>query len=132
MKSAWIALSLLAVWPFGGGKKYHMTVDPGIPAARGDVDVKRDSNGNTQMDIKVFHLANPARLTPPANLYMVWIHPAGSDLEKEGALKVDKDLKGELKAITTAKEFEVFITAEQSESVLDPSGTELLRAHVSP
>jgi hypothetical protein len=131
MKSVSIALCLLAAWPFGG-RKYHMTVDPSIPSARGDVEVKHDSNGNTQLDIKVFNLANPARLTPPANIYMVWVRPTPSDVQKEGALKVDKNLKGELKTSTTAKDCDVLITAEQSESVSAPSGIELLRAHISP
>ncbi len=109
-----------------------MTADPSVPAASGSVHAQRDKdNGNTKLDIKVHHLARPSALNPPGNTYIVWVRPKDGDAVKQGALGVNKDLSGELHVITVAKDFDVFITPEQSESVTVPSSLEVLRTHVS-
>ncbi|MGC1107615.1 MAG: anti-sigma factor [Candidatus Acidiferrales bacterium] len=132
MKGLLTVALMLAIWPMSSGKKYHMTADSSVPAASGVVDVQTDkSNGNMKLDIKVANLAQPANLTPTENVYVVWIRPSGENAHKQGTLGVDGDLKGELKVITTSKNFDVFITAEQSGSVTEPSGIEILQAHVS-
>lgn len=133
MKAVLAVGLLLIVWPFSsGGKTYHMTADKSVPAANGTVRAKvGKDNGNTQLEIKVKNLARPTSLTPSANVYVVWARPRNGDAEKEGVIRVDNNLSGELKATTTLKDFEIFITAEQSESVSAPSGTEILRANVS-
>jgi hypothetical protein len=61
----------------------------------------------------------------------VWIRPNGGDALKQGAIGVDKNLSGELTLETVAKDFDLLITAEQSNSVTVPSSVEVLRAHVS-
>lgn len=109
-----------------------MTADPSVPAAAGTVHAERDKdNRNTKLDIKVEHLASPASLNPPATTYLVWIRPADRDAVKQGAIGVSKDLKGEIHTVTVSRDFEVFITPEQSASVTVPSSTEVLRAHVN-
>jgi len=127
------ALALFAIWPFSSGKDYHMTADPSVPAASGTVHAQRDKqNGNTKLDIKVDNLARPSSLTPPATTYIAWVRPNGGDAVKEGSLGVDKkDLNGELHIVTVAKDFDLFITPEQSSTVTMPSGTEVLRTHIS-
>lgn len=109
-----------------------MTADPSVPAASGTVHAQRDKdNKNTDLDIKVRHLAQPSSLNPPASTYIVWVRPRGGDAVKEGAIGVDKKhLDGELKVVTTSKNFDVFITPEESETVTIPSSMEVLRAHV--
>ena len=53
MNSFLVFVSLLAIWPMSGAKKYPMTADTSIPAASGTVEVKKDKkNGNIQLDIK--------------------------------------------------------------------------------
>jgi len=118
MKIAFAMVALFAIWPFGSSKQYPMTAASAVPAARGTV-------------IKVEHLARPASLTPSANAYLVWIRPNGGDAFKQGAIGVDSNLNGELKTETVSKDFDVFITAEQSNSVNSPSDVEVLSAHVS-
>jgi hypothetical protein len=127
------AVAFFAVWPFSSGKDYHMTADPSVPAASGTVHAERDKqNGNTKLEIKVNNLARPSSLTPPATGYVVWVRPNGGDAVKEGSLGVGgKDLKGELHVVTVSKDFDVFITPEQSSTVTMPSSMEVLRAHVS-
>jgi len=123
--------AMLAIWPFGSGKEYRMAAEPEVPAATGSVKVTRDKdNGNTAFDIKVHHLALPASLTPAENAYLVWVQPRDAAPVKQGALGVDKDLKGEFKSVTVSKEFDLFITAEQNENVAAPSGAKVLRVHV--
>ncbi|MGA2887994.1 MAG: hypothetical protein ABSE51_08070 [Terracidiphilus sp.] len=132
MKIAIAMVALLAVWPLTGAKEYQMTPAVGVPAATGVVKVERDKdNGNVKLEIKVDHLARPDSLTPSASNYLVWIRPNGGEAFKQGAIGVDKNLKGELKLETVSKDFDVFITAEQSESVTLPSSVEVLTAHVS-
>jgi hypothetical protein len=125
-------VALLGVWPFTGSKEYHMTSGIGVPAATGTVKAERSKdNGNIKLDIKVDHLARPSSLTPSANDYLVWIRPNGGEAFKQGAIGVGKNLSGELKLETVSKDFDVFITAEQSNSVTSPSNVEVLRAHIS-
>ena len=69
--------------------------------------------------------------TPPANVYIVWVRPGGGDATRQGAIGLDNDLNGELKVVTTLKDFDLFVTAEQSETVTVPSNLEILRTHVS-
>ncbi len=133
MKTALLLVSLLAIWPFSGGKEYRMTADSTVPAASGTVQVQTDKdNGNMKLDIKVNHLAHPSTLTPSENTYIVWVRANGGEAVKQGAIGVDNNLKGELKVVTTSKDFNVFITAEQSDSVVAPSGVRLLQTHVGP
>jgi hypothetical protein len=122
---------LLLIWPFSSGKEYHMTASSLVPAASGTVKVQKDQNGNAKLDIKVSNLADPARLTPPEDKYVVWIRPNDGEARKQGALSVDNDLNGELETVTTSKDCEVFITAEQSASVSVPTGPEVLHTHIT-
>ena len=76
-------------------------------------------------------LGIPEYLNPSATTYLVWIRPSGGDAVKQGAIGIDKNLKGEMHTVTVAKNFEIFITSEQSDSVTVPSAVEVLQTHVS-
>ncbi|MGI8962167.1 MAG: hypothetical protein ACR2IV_20895 [Bryobacteraceae bacterium] len=104
-----------------------------VPAATGTVTVEKDKdNGNTKLKIQVNHLASPSSLNPAANTYLVWVLPSGGGTAvKQGAIRVDKDLKGELRVVTVSKEFDLFVTAEQNEGVLEPLGVRILDTHVN-
>lgn len=132
MKGLLVMVSLLAIWPFAASKEYPMRASSSVPAAAGIVKVQRDKNNqNTKVDIKVWHLANPSRLTPTANVYIVWFRTRDGAAVKQGSIRVDKNQKGEVKLVTVAKDFAVVITAEQSESADLPSDFEVLRADVT-
>jgi phage major head subunit gpT-like protein len=126
-----VLFSAFIIWPFSSGKDYHMTADNSVPAASGKVHAQWDKqNGNTKLDVKVEHLARPSSLNPPATTYILWVQPKGGDAVKEGSIGVDNDLKGELHVVTVSKDFDVFITPEQSSTVTMPSRMEVLRTHV--
>ena len=132
MKPAILMLALLGIWPFSSGTEYHISGSRVVPAATAKLKVEQDKqNGNTKIDLKVEHLAKPSSLTPPANVYVVWVQPRGGAPEKEGALGVDNDLKGELKAVTVQKDFDLLVTAENSEAATYPSSVQIFQTHVT-
>ena len=109
-----------------------MTADKSVPAASGTVHVNRDKeNGNTKLHIKVNNLALPSSLDPPASTYVVWVRPSNEDAVREGSIGVDENLDGDLRVVTVSKNFDVFITPEQSQAVASPSSREVLRAHIT-
>jgi hypothetical protein len=112
-------------------KKFPMQAGTTVPAAVGNVDVGKDDNGNTRYTVKVEHLAEPGKLTPPKSAYVVWIQPRGEAAQKAGQLTVGDELKGEFKGTTSATDFDVLVTAEDGPTVETPSGDQILRAAVS-
>lgn len=132
MRIQFITMALLTVWPFAFSKDYPMTADQSVPAASGTVHAQRDKdNGNIKLQVKVKNLARPSSLNTPGTAYLVWVRPNGGDAIKQGAIGVDKKLSGEMRAVTVARDFDIFITPEQSSSVTTPSAMEVLRAHIS-
>ena len=111
-------------------KKFPLAASPKAPAASGEVNASTDKNGNTTIELKVSHLAKPGNLTPPATVYVVWFQQQGQTPTKQGELKVDGKLNGDLKASTTMKNFDVWITAESDPNVNNPNGDEVLRTTV--
>lgn len=134
------ALSWVAIQVSGcASSPIRMSSSEQIPAAEGRVETERTGNNNTKLDMEVEHLAPPQRVSANATTYIVWIHPlaAGRDPSSEGqiqslgALRVDEDLKGKLSAITPFQHFELFVTAEPSALVQQPTGERLLWSQVT-
>jgi hypothetical protein len=132
-KSIAVSLVIMAFVLSGSellAKTYLLTSSSETPAASGKVEVKKDKNGNTDVTIKVDHLAPPGLLTPSASVYVVWFQDQTSAPESQGQLKVEKSLKGEFKATTQAKRFDVLVTAENDPMAKIPSGQIVLRGTV--
>jgi hypothetical protein len=115
-----------ALW----AKKFPLTATPKVPAASGEIKASTDKNGNTTVELKVWHLAKPGNLTPSATVYVVWFQQQGQPPAKQGELKVNGKLSGEIKASTPMKNFDVSITAESDPNVNNPNGEEVLRTTV--
>jgi hypothetical protein len=96
----------------------------------GKVTTDNDRNGNTGIEVEVKHMAAPQSLTPARNNYVVWVQPRGKDPEVLGALRVNSDLEGSLKATTPYKNFDIFITAEDNPKPDMPSGMVILKGTV--
>lgn len=128
----WIGIALIGFTSIADAKKYPFTADKSVPGARGQVDVGRDKNGNTKVELKVEHLATPENLTPPRTAYVVWFQERGSDPSNQGALRPNKNLEATFKGTTPMKSFDVFVTAESDPTTKSPAGTEVLRASVQP
>jgi hypothetical protein len=125
-----LLVALLAVGTRVWAAKFALTASSKVPSASGEVNTDTDPNGNTKVDVKVQNLARPGNLTPPATAYTVWFEQEGSGPLNEGELRVGKDLKGELKATTPWKNFDVFITAESDPHIKTPSGDRILSTKV--
>jgi hypothetical protein len=111
-------------------RKYPLTGTPVVPGAKGAVNVGKDKNGNTEVELKVEFLAKPSSLTPPADTYIIWFRRQGSDAESQGQLKVDDHLKGEFKTTTNYRNFDLIVTAENERVPPAPTGPEVLRATI--
>jgi hypothetical protein len=113
-------------------KKFPMTAATIVPGARGVVEIDKDKNGNTRVNVEVQFLAKPESLTPPATVYVVWLQEKDGSAENQGQLRVDNKLKASFKTTTPAKSFDLFVTAERDSAVKTPSGAEVMRAAIQP
>jgi len=119
-------------WPMiGGGQKIQMTPSRKTPAAEGTISVKNGKNHNTEVAVKVQHLAEPASLTPPADVYVLWFQPNGQSAKNEGEIMIEGNRSGTLKTQTPFKHFQAFITAEKNARVEQPAGPRVLSATVT-
>lgn len=125
-----VCLGILIFAGLGWGKTYHFASTKIDPSAMGDADLSKDKNGNTNVSLRVEHLAKPTLLTPPANLYVVWFQEPGSEPENEGQLQVGNDLRGQLKTTTPLRNFDIFVTAETDPTTKTPSDQTVLRVSV--
>jgi hypothetical protein len=129
-RMAVVCLGVLIFAGLGWAKTYHFASTKIDPSAMGDVDLSKDKNGNTNVSLRVEHLAKPTLLTPPANLYVVWFQEPGSEPENEGQLQVGNDLRGQLKTTTPLRNFDIFVTAETDPTTKTPSDQAVLRVTV--
>ena len=102
------------------------------PAATGSVKIKKTNNDNYQVDIKTTHLAKPEQLTPPKNVYVVWMRTEDNAVRNIGKIKsssglLSKTLKGELEATSTSKPTSFFITAENDGNIQYPGNEVILQ-----
>ncbi|PYU26097.1 MAG: hypothetical protein DMG32_10665 [Acidobacteria bacterium] len=125
-----VCLGILIFAGLGWAKTYHFASTKIDPSATGDVDISKDKNGNSNVNLRVEHLAKPGLLTPPANFYVVWFQQSGDNPENEGQLQVGNDFRGQLKTTTPLHNFDIFVTAESDPTAKTPSDQIVLRATV--
>jgi hypothetical protein len=112
------------------GREDRLINTGAAPAAEGKVLTDNDRNGNTGVEVHVKHMATPQSLTPARQTYLVWVQPRGKEPELLGALRVNEDLEGSLKAATPYKTFDIFITAEDNLKPEAPSSMVILKGSV--
>jgi hypothetical protein len=122
-------LSLLAA-STAGANTYRLTSTDVAPGATGEIQTSEDRNGNIEVELRVEHLANPATLRVASNTYVVWFRETGRQALNQGQLRVDDDLKGQLRTTTSLRQFELFVTAENDAAVVQPSNVVVLRATI--
>jgi hypothetical protein len=126
-----VAVAMLTLGVTAWAKTYALQATSITPGATGSVDVKGDkTGGNTEMTIKVDHLARPTLLTPPANEYVVWIAPEDGAPQNQGVLQVGDNEKGDLKMTTSSSKFRVLVTAETEPHPKTPSNRVVLQSNV--
>lgn len=95
------------------------------PAARGYVKVDSDRNKNHEIKVRIYNLAEPDRLDPPATTYVVWMDTEDNETRNIGQIKsskktLSKALKASLETNSPYKPSRVYVTAEDDGNVQEP------------
>jgi hypothetical protein len=105
-----------------------------VPAAEGSVKVKKDNNNNYNIDLSLIRLAEPKRLSPPKEVYVVWMETEQNGTKNIGQLKtsnslLSKTLKSSLTTVSSFKPTRIFITAEDDANIQYPGGVTVLNTN---
>ena len=125
-----LGAAVLVVSTVGYAKNYPMTASNEMPGATAQLQVAKEKDGNSQLEVKANGMAKAGRLTPAAKTYVVWVQQEGAQAKSQGELKVGNNHKGELKTATSFHTFNVFVTAETDSQTKFPSEQVVLRATV--
>ena len=112
-------------------RKLTFASSPVLPAAEGKVKIKKDDNQNYIVSVDITRLAKPNSLTPPKEVYVVWMESDGNRTRNIGQINpssglFSKTLKGSLKATATARPTRIFLTAEDNGNVQYPGSQRVL------
>jgi hypothetical protein len=102
----------------------------GVPASEGTVNATEGDNGNTNLEIRVKHLAQPSQVASDATVYVVWVQPRNAPRQNVGALVLNDNLEGQLDTVTPHIQFTVSVTPEPSGHVEEPTHQPVFTAEV--
>lgn len=92
-----------------------------VPAARGDVSVKKDKNNNYNIQMELSYLAEPERLQPPKKYYVVWLASTDNQIPLNiGQIVGTSKLHVKFESVSSSKPKRIFITAEDDASTQYP------------
>jgi hypothetical protein len=97
-----------------------------VPAAQGDVSVKKDKNNNYAIKMQISNLAEVDRLQPPKNSYVVWMEAERGLTRNIGRITSSNNLNVSFETVATLRPARIFITAEEDESVQYPGSMVVL------
>lgn len=114
-----------------GTTQYKFSTSSVVPAAEGSVKVKKDKNNNYNIELHVKRLAEPKRLTPAKEMYIVWMETEQNGRKNIGQLKTSSGmfssaLTSSLTTVSTFKPTGFLITAEDDANIQYPSGQTVL------
>lgn len=93
-----------------------------VPAARGDVSVKKDKNNNYNIKLEISYLAEPERLQPPKKYYVVWLSSEQNQIPLNiGQIVGTSKLHVKFESVSSSKPKRIFVTAEDDVSTQYPS-----------
>jgi len=101
--------------------KQSMESSAANTSGQGTVEAKAGPNDNTQVEVRVKHLSDPARVASDASVYVVWIQPRNGEIQNVGALRLDDDLVGSLNTTTPHRTFTLTVTPEPSARMAVPT-----------
>lgn len=107
-------------------KKTVFNTSPIIPAARGEVAVKKDNNNNYNIELSISYLAEPDRLNPPKKTYVVWMLSEDSNPINLGQIVGTSKLHVKFQTVSSSKPKLIFVTAEDDASTQYPSNIRVL------
>ena len=93
-----------------------------VPAAHGQIDVEKIDKEEILITVTLDHLVPPEKIELGLTHYIVWFAPVGEHPTRQRALDYDAEAQvGRASIPTSLREFEVQITAENSETPNQPS-----------
>jgi hypothetical protein len=106
-------------------RKIAFQSSPAVPAARGDVKVKKDNNNNYSIQISLNDLAEPKRLTHSKSTYVVWMESADNVTKNIGQINsstgfLSSKLKASFETVSSTKPTKIFLTAEDDAGIQFP------------
>ena len=110
--------TLTILFSFGScARKVSFLTSSVVPAARGYIKVKRDSNKNYVIQVHLSDLAEVGRLQPPRQTYVVWMVTDREETKNIGQVKssenlVSKNLSASFETVSSSRPTKIFITAE--------------------
>jgi len=107
-----------------------MVSAPGVPASQGTVEATIGDKGNTNISIRVKHLAPPSKMAPDATVYVVWLQPPDAEKQNIGALVLNENLEGSLDTVSAHTRFQISVTPEPSGSGSQPTHDPVFTAEV--
>ena len=109
-------------------KKIMFQTSSVIPAARGQVALKKDKNNNYQVQMTLSYLAEPERLSPAKNTYVVWVVSEENEIPVNlGQIIGTSKLKVKFETVTSSKPKKIFITGENDASTQYPGNMVVLQ-----
>lgn len=103
-------------------KKIEFNNSSIVPAARGHVNVKKDKNNNYNIKLELSYLAEPNRLDPPKQFYVVWLSSNANETPLNiGQIVGTSKLHVSFESVSASKPKRIFVTAEDEASAKYPS-----------
>ena len=113
-------------------RKLRFENSPVVPSAEGTVKYKKDNNNNYAIDVKIRNLADPKKLTPAKNTYVLWMETEQSGVQNIGQITPTTGFlsgarRASLEAISPYKPRSFFLTAEDDPTITYPGPQVVLR-----
>ncbi len=126
-KLMFAAFTIASIFLFSScAKKIAFENSSVVPAARGNVTVKKDKNNNYAIKMQLSYLAEPNRLDPPKRTYVVWVLTENNVTQNIGQIKTSNGLKVSFETVTSFKPIRISVTAEDDSNVQYPGMTLVL------
>ncbi len=125
-RSALVFFSLVMLTTlFSCSQKVSFQTSTVVPAAEGSVKMKKDNNNNYGIKIFLANLAEPERLQPSKNSYVVWMETDDNATQNIGQINtstgfMSSKLKASFETVSSVKPTKIFITAEDDPGVQYP------------
>lgn len=131
---SYVIVCLLVLLIGSCARKVHFNTSTVVPAAQGKVKVKKDNNNNYSIALDVTNLAEPKRLQPPMQVYVVWAETERNGVQNLGQLNtssglLSNKLKASLETNTPFKPTRIFITAEDQANIQYPNSYVVLNTN---
>lgn len=106
-------------------KKISFQTSSVVPAAKGTVQVKKDDNNNYKVKMSITNLAEPSRLQPAKNTYVVWMETDNNGTKNIGQINsstgfLSSKLTASFESVSSFKPIKIFITAEDNATIQYP------------